>query len=120
MTDKDPTSPESKPAAKETKHTAWSRHLDAIGDELLKLTTVCGVNLREPGVIERIIQNDDKVCTKPNPIGFRKLRELVMATFNSLGKAMDRIGPQETQMIVEAIRERLDHKRELGGTSRQR
>ena len=86
----------------------------------LKLTTVCGVNLREPGVIERVIRNDETVCTKPNPIGFRKLRELVMATFSSLGKAIDRIGPEETQMIVEAIRERLDHKRELGGTSRQR
>lgn len=101
------------------KNTAWQRHLDAIGDELLRLTTVCGVNLRDPGVIERVIKNDETVCTKPNPIGFRKLRELVMATFNSLGKAMDRIGPKETQMIVDAIRERLDHQRELGGTSRQ-
>ena len=102
------------------KHTAWARHLDTIGDELLRLTTVCGVNLAEPGVIERVIKNDDKVCTKPNPIGFRKLRELVMATFSSLNKAMDRIGPAETQMIVEAIRERMDRQRELGGTSRPR
>lgn len=120
MSDKEPTATDDKKAARSSKHAAWSRHLDAIGDELLKLTTVCGVDLREPGVIERIIHNDEKVCTKSNPIGFRKLRELVMATFNSLGKAIDRIGPQETQMIVEAIRERLDHKRELGGTSRKR
>jgi hypothetical protein len=120
MSDEKPTETDSKEAAQGSKHTAWSRHLDAIGDELLRLTTVCGVNLREQGVIERIIKNDEKVCTKPNPIGFRKLRELVMATFNSLGKAMDRIGPKETQMIVEAIRERLDRKRELGGTSQKR
>ncbi len=120
MSDKEPTATDEKKAGKGIKNTAWQRHLDAIGDELLKLTTVCGVNLREPGVVERVIQNDETVCTKSNPIGFRKLRELVMATFNSLGKAMDRIGPQETQMIVEAIRERLDRKRELGGTSRQR
>lgn len=102
----------------EIRNTAWQRHLDAIGDELLRLTIVCGVNLRDAGVVERVIRNDETVCAKPNPIGFRKLRELVMATFNSLGKAIDRIGPEETQMIVEAIRERLDHKRELGGTSR--
>jgi hypothetical protein len=118
MSEKEP--PATGNQAKSSKHAAWSRHLDAIGDELLRLTTVCGVDLRESGVIERIIKNDETVCTKPNPIGFRKLRELVMATFNSLGKAIDRIGPQETQMIVEAIRERLDHQRELGGTSRQR
>lgn len=120
MSNEEPTATDDKKPAKGIKNTAWERHLDAIGDELLKLTTVCGVNLREPGVVERVIQNDETVCTKSNPIGFRKLRELVMATFNSLGKAIDRIGPQETQMIVEAIRERLDHKRELGGTSRQR
>ena len=104
----------------EIKNTAWARHLDTIGDELLRLTTICGVNLGEAGVIERVLKNDETVCANKNPIGFRKLRELVMATFSSLNKAMDRIGPAETQMIVEAIRERLDHKRELGGTSRPR
>jgi hypothetical protein len=100
------------------KNTAWARHLDTIGDELLRLTTVCGVKLSDPGVIERVIQNDETVCSKKNAIGFRKLRELVMATFSSLNKSMDRIGAAETQMIVEAIRERLDRRREIGGTSR--
>ena len=120
MSDERPTATDDRKPAPGIKNTAWQRHLDAIGDELLKLTTVCGVDLRDAGVVERIIRNDETVCTKPNPIGFRKLHELVMATFNSLGKAMDRIGPQETQMIVDAIKERLDRKRELGGTSRQR
>ena len=96
---------------------AWARHFDTIGDELLRLTTVCGVNLREPGVVERIVKNDETVCTKRNAIGFRKLRDLVMATFSSLNKAADRIGPDETRLIVEAIMERLDRRRELGGTS---
>jgi len=104
----------------EIKHAAWARHLDTIGDELVRLTAICDVDLREPNVIEQILKNDETVCGKKNPIGFRKLRELVMATFSSLNKAMDRIGPAETQMIVEAIRERLDSRRKLGGTSRPR
>jgi hypothetical protein len=99
---------------------AWARHFDTIGDELLRLTTVCGVNLREPGVVERIVKNDETVCTKKNTIGFRKLRELVMATFSSLNKAADRIGPEETKVIVDAIMERLDRRRELGGSSTRR
>ena len=105
-----------KPAA--TKHPAWERHLDAIGDELLRLTTVCGVNLQEPGVVERILKNDEKVCGKKNPIGFRKLRELLLATFGSVNKAIDRIGPDQTKQIVDAIKERLDRRRELGGTKK--
>ena len=97
------------------KNKAWLRHLDTIGDELLRLTTICGVNLRDPGVVERIVKNDESVCKNKNPIGFRKLRELVMATFTSLNKAADRIGPDETATIVHAIMERLDRRRELGG-----
>jgi hypothetical protein len=100
------------------KNQAWLRHLDTIGDELLRLTTICGVNLRDPGVVERIVKNDESVCTNRNPIGFRKLRELVMATFDSLNKAADRIGPDETATIVHAIMERLDRRRELAGTKK--
>ena len=69
----------------EVKNAAWARHLDTIGDELLRLTTICGVDLREPGVLDRVVKNDETVCTKKNPIGFRKLRELVIATHGSIG-----------------------------------
>lgn len=100
----------------EPTHPAWARHFDTIADELLRLTTVCGVNLREAGVVERIVKNDATVCAKKNPIGFRKLRDLVMASFNSLNKAADRIGPDETKLMVDAIMERLDRRRELAGS----
>jgi len=99
------------------KHNPWKRHLDTIGDELVRLTTICGVDLREPGVIERILKNDETVAGKKNPIGFRKLRELLAATFNSLNKATDRIGADDTRALVDAIRERLDKRREIGGTT---
>jgi uncharacterized protein (DUF2342 family) len=111
--------PEEFKKAGATKHPAWERHLDAIGDELLRLTTVCGVNLQDPGVVDRILKNDEKVCGKNNPIGFRKLRELLMATFGSVNKAIDRIGPEQTKEIVDAIKERLDRRRELGGTAQK-
>jgi hypothetical protein len=98
------------------KHAAWTRHLDAIGDELMRLAIACGVRLKDPGVIDRILQNDDTVCGRKNKIGFRKLHDLVKATFDSIGKATNRIGPQETKLIIDAITERLDRRRELGGT----
>jgi hypothetical protein len=47
----------------DVQHTAWKRHLDTIGDELVRLTTICGVDLRESGVIERVLKNDETVCT---------------------------------------------------------
>lgn len=99
----------------ESKHAAWSRHLDGIGDELLRLTIACDVRLRDPGVIDRILNNDESVCGNPNPIGFRKLRSLLLATFNSINKAVGRIGPEETKQITDAIMERLDRRRAVGG-----
>jgi hypothetical protein len=101
----------------ETKHPAWQRHLDAIGEELLHLSIACNLRLRDPGVIDRILKNDESVCGTRNPIGFRKLRTLVMATFSSLNKAIDRIGPEETKLITDAIAERADKLRARGASS---
>lgn len=98
-----------------SKETPWVRHLDTIGDELLRLAVACDVRLREPGVVERILRNDDSVCGVRNPIGFRKLHSLVLATFSSLNKAVDRIGPEETRLIVEEINRRADARLAMGG-----
>jgi hypothetical protein len=100
----------------ESKHTPWVRHLDAIGDELLHLSIACDVNLREPSVVDRILNNDETVCGTKNPIGFRKLHNLLKATFASINKAVGRIGPEETKMITDAIAERIDQRRALGGS----
>ena len=89
----------------------WTRHLEGIADELLHLAVACAVRLREPGVIERIIRDDQSVCGRKNEIGFQKLRKLLMATYDSLGKSIDRIGPEETKAIIEAITEHLDRRR---------
>jgi hypothetical protein len=97
-----------------SKHPAWARHLDAIGDELSRLSAACGVRLRDPGVIDRILKNDETVCSSKNPIGFRKLRSLVMATFSSLNKAIDRIGPDEVKMITDEIVKRTEQRRTGG------
>jgi hypothetical protein len=99
-----------------SKHTPWVRHLDAVGDELMRLSIACDLRLRDPGVIDRILRNDETVCGTKNPIGFRKLHSLVKATFSSVNKAIDRIGPEETKLITAAIIERLDQRRALGGT----
>jgi hypothetical protein len=89
----------------------WTRHLEGIADELLHLAVACDVRLREPGVIERIIRDDKSVCGRKNEIGFQKLRRLLMATYDSLGKAIDRIGPDETKAIIDAITEHLEKRR---------
>ena len=85
----------------------WERHLNGIAEELMRLTIACHVSLKGPGAIERIIKNDASICGRKNPTGFKKLRFLVMATYDSLNKAIDSIGPEQTKLISDAIVERV-------------
>jgi hypothetical protein len=96
-----------------SKYVAWARHFDAVGDELLDLAVACGVVLRDPAVVERILKNDVKVCGRKNPTGFRKLRGLLIATFDFVTKAADPLGAADRQAIIDAIFERLDRRREF-------
>ena len=89
------------------KYPVWERHLNGIAEELMRLTIACDVSLKGPGAIERIIKNDASICGRKNPTGFKKLRFLVMATYDSLNKAIDSIGPEQTKLISDAIVERV-------------
>jgi hypothetical protein len=97
-----------------SKHTAWSRHFDAIGDELSRLSVACGVDLADDTVVERILRDDETVCGIKNPVGFRKLRQALLATYNSLNKAVGRIGDDEVRQIVAEVRAHLARRREIG------
>ena len=94
----------------------WERHFEGIADELLNLAIACDVRLREPGVIERVLRNDATVCGRKNEEGFRKMRSLLIAFYNSVGKAAERIGPEDTKRIIEAITEQKKQLRDSGGS----
>lgn len=98
-----------------SQHTAWSRHLDGTADELVRLTAICEVDLRTPGTIERVLQGDASVCGKKNEIAFGKLQRLLAATYASLNKAIDRLGPDEVKAITNEIVARIDQHRAAGG-----
>ena len=94
----------------------WERHFEGIADELLHLAIACDVRLRDPGIIERILKNDAAVCGRKNEDSFRKMRSLLIAYYDSVGKAVDRIGPEETKKIVEVIAERKKKLRDSAGS----
>ena len=93
----------------------WERHFEGIADELLHLAVACDLRLRDPGVIERVLKNDQSACGRKNAEAFQKLRSLLIAYYDSLGKAIDRIGREETKMIVDALTARKIRQRDSGG-----
>ena len=100
----------------ESKHSPWVRYLDDVSSELLRLSIACDLRLRDPGVVERILKNDETVCGVGNPIGFQKLQHLLKFTIDSIHKSLGRISPDDTKQIIDAITERLDRTRAIGGT----
>lgn len=93
----------------------WERHFEGIADELLHLVIACDVRLRDQGVIDRVLRNDMSVCGRKDEDSFRKMRSLLIAFYDSIGKAANRIGPEDTKRIVESILERKAKLRESGG-----
>jgi|GEM_PF-898470 len=110
MEDADTNNPTPKAA-----NTVWKRHLDAIADELVRLTAVCDVDLRAPNTVDRILKGDESVCGSRNPVGFRKLKALLTATYDSLNKAVDRIGEDDTRALTAEIIARVDAHRAASG-----
>ena len=93
----------------------WERHFEGIADELLHLAIACDVRLCEPGVIERVLKTDASVCGRKNERSFHNMRNLLTSYYTSIGKAVDRIGPEETKKIIDVITERKKKLRDSGG-----
>jgi hypothetical protein len=85
----------------------WARQADDVMTEIARQAANCKVKLLDPGVIEAIVRNDDSVCGNSNTLAFKKLRQSLMLGLVVRDKAVDKLGPAETEAMVAAIRERL-------------
>ena len=85
----------------------WTKQLEDIDREILRLATICDAHVLQPGVVDRIIKNDSSVCGSPNPRAFEKLRLAVMMHYAVFGKSAAMLGASQTAAIVKAIVARL-------------
>ena len=99
------------------KHTYWGRQLESLARELSRLAIACDIELGRPGLAERIVHNDESVCRRRNPAAFRQLRQHLMAFFELEGKAVDRLGPEDTKEILDQVRAAVVAVRRAGSAS---
>ena len=95
----------------------WGKSLEDVDREVARLASMCKVRLLDPGVIQRVLDNDATVCESSNPPAFGKLRQALMMHYHVRNKAVGAIGEAATQdvinEIVANIRKRLG--KQLGG-----
>jgi hypothetical protein len=87
-----------------SRHRHWSDQIGAISRELSRLAIACEIEFFEPGIAERILKNDESVCRRRNPQAFRKIRQHLMALFPLQEAAIARLGPDDTQDILDQVR----------------
>ncbi len=95
----------------------WTRNLDDVDREVARLATLCKVRLLDPGIIERVVRNDDSVCGTASKPAFDKLRNALMLHYHVRERAVEAMGEAATAEviaeIVANIRKRLGDR--LGG-----
>ena len=101
----------------EFKHAQWARQIDGIAQEVSKLALVCDIELGRPGLAERILKNDETVCGRRDEKAFRQIRQHLMALFELQGRAIERLGPEDTKEILDQVRAAIIAIRQAGGAS---
>jgi hypothetical protein len=104
-----------------SKHRYFSDQFEGIARELSRLSIVCDIEILEPGMAERILDNDESVCGRKNPEVFQQIRRHLMVLFPLEKRAIDRIGGGEVREILDQVRAAIVALREAGspGNSRQ-
>jgi hypothetical protein len=96
----------------------WIKQFEQLDTQILQEAALCQVRILDPGVIERVLQNDTLVCGTDNPAAFAKLRSLAMIHYSLWDKAVVALGQQGAVTIMSEIRDRLRARygESLGGT----
>jgi len=93
--------------ANEHRQSRWYKHMAEIDREIAVHAVNCKVPILDPGIIERVLQNDGSICGTQNPASFAKLRSLLMMHYSVRDRAVVAMGQAETVAMVGEIVERL-------------
>jgi hypothetical protein len=97
-----------------SRHRYWADQLQAISSELSKLAIACDIDFYRPDAVSRILRNDATICGRSNPRAFEEIRHHLMALYPLEERAIERIGAEETQTILDEIRHAIAVLRNAG------
>src|SRR5438046_2436439 len=95
----------------------WAKNLDDVAREVARLATICNVKILDPGMIERVLENDKSDCGSSNAAAFAKLRNALTMHYNVRSKVAGVIGEPNTAKVIAEIVERIKNQTgdRLGG-----
>lgn len=86
---------------------AYLRKFADIDNELAKFTAVCGLDLLDEHVVERVLHNDRSLCCTPGCPGFEKMRQLLLMHFLVRRDAVAALGETSAHRLIDEVIVRL-------------
>ena len=59
----------------------WQHQFSEVDREILKMASICGVDVLDRAQLRRALENDSSVCSHANPTAFEKLHTLLKAHY---------------------------------------
>ncbi|MHA6831633.1 hypothetical protein [Ralstonia pseudosolanacearum] len=81
----------------------WRDDLEALDLEIVRLAIICQVKLLEPGVIQRVLDNDARDCINDHQTAFVSLRGLLFLHFQMQKDLAEAYGPSDATEIVRRV-----------------
>ena len=66
-------------------HEEWEKTVEDVDLQIAQLAIMCHVRLLDPGVIERVLDNDLRICGDGHESGFEKLCGILLDDVNMFG-----------------------------------
>ncbi|HJW51147.1 MAG TPA: hypothetical protein VJ501_03990 [Burkholderiaceae bacterium] len=79
----------------------WQHQFSEVDREIMKMASICGVDMLDRTQLRRTLENDSSVCSHTNPVAFEKLHTLLKAHYLLRERAAGAIGEQGTQQAIE-------------------
>ena len=100
-----------------SQHPHLRSQIQAIAEQLSKLTIACNIELDQQELWKRILQNDSSVCGRRNDKAFQQIRRHLMALFPLEEEAIASIGANATEEVLDEVRASIAKLRLAGSPS---
>lgn len=80
---------------------------DDIDGELAKYVAVCGLDLLDPRIVDRVLRGDRRICCELSDMAYAKMRHLLMMHFIVRSEAVQVLGELHTRTLIREVLARL-------------
>lgn len=85
----------------------WEKTVEDVDLEIAQLAIMCRIRLLEPGVIEHVLDNDQRICPDGHETGFEKLRGMLFLHYEVQTRLAEELGPADAAQVIQRVRQHL-------------